>query len=31
MDEVTTISLDLAKNVFQVHGIAANRKILVRR
>jgi transposase len=31
MGEVVTISLDLAKNVFQVHGIAANGKILVRR
>lgn len=28
---VTTIGLDLAKNVFQVHGIAANGKTLVRR
>ncbi len=31
MGEVVTIGLDLAKNVFQVHGIAANGKILVRR
>ncbi|MGY0794577.1 hypothetical protein [Azospirillum argentinense] len=26
MDEVVTIGLDLAKNVFQVHGIAADGK-----
>jgi hypothetical protein len=31
MGEVMTISLDLAKTVFQVHGIAANGKILIRR
>ena len=31
MVEVVTIGLDLAKTVFQVHGIAANGKILVRR
>ncbi len=29
--EITTIGLDLAKNVFQVHGIDANGKVVVRR
>ena len=29
--QVTTIGLDLAKNVFQVHGIDANEKVVVRR
>ena len=29
--EITTIGLDLAKNVFQVHGINANGKVVVRR
>ena len=28
---VTTIGLDLAKNVFQVHGIDGDGKVLVRR
>jgi transposase len=28
---VSTIGLDLAKNVFQVHGIDAAGKVLVRR
>jgi transposase len=31
MEEVSTIGLDLAKNVFQVHGIDATGKVLVRR
>ena len=31
MEQVTTIGLDLAKNVFQVHGIDAVGKVLVRR
>ncbi len=31
MTEVSTIGLDLAKNVFQVHGIDAHGKVLVRR
>jgi transposase len=31
MGEIATIGLDLAKNVFQVHGIDANGKVLVRR
>ncbi len=28
---VTTLGLDLAKNVFQVHGIDGDGKVLVRR
>ncbi len=31
MKEVTTIGLDLAKSVFQVHGIDASGKIVIRR
>ena len=31
MGEIATIGLDLAKNVFQVHGIDAQGKLLVRR
>ena len=31
MAQVSTIGLDLAKNVFQVHGIDLQGKILVRR
>lgn len=31
MSEVTTIGLDLAKNVFQVHGIDASGQVVVRR
>ncbi len=31
VEEITTIGLDLAKNVFQVHGIDAAGKIVVRR
>ena len=31
MAQVCAISLDLAKNVFQVHGINAQGEILVRR
>jgi len=31
MNEVTTIGLDLAKNVFQVHGIDASGRVVVRR
>ena len=31
MAQVSTIGLDLAKNVFQVHGIDAQGKVLVRR
>ena len=29
--QVTTIGLDLAKNVFQVHGINAAEKVVVRK
>jgi transposase len=28
---VTTIGLDIAKNVFQVHGIDAAEKVVVRK
>lgn len=31
MDQVTTIGLDIAKSVFQVHGIAADGRVVVRR
>jgi transposase len=31
MSEVTTIGLDLAKNVFQVHGVDAAGAVVVRR
>jgi transposase len=31
MKEVTTIGLDLAKSVFQVHGVAASGKPVIRR
>jgi transposase len=31
MGTVTTVGLDLAKNVFQVHGVDANGRVLVRR
>ena len=31
MTEVTTIGLDLAKNVFQVHGVDAAGRVVVRR
>ncbi len=31
MNEVTTIGLDLAKNVFQVHGIDASGETMIRR
>ena len=29
--QVSTIGLDLAKNVFQVHGIDANEKVVVKK
>lgn len=29
--KATTIGIDLAKNVFQVHGISENGKIVLRR
>ena len=31
MDEVITIGVDLAKNVFQVHGVDAEGGVVVRR
>ena len=31
MNEVTTIGVDLAKNVFQVHGVTASGAIVIRR
>ncbi len=31
MNEVITIGLDLAKSVFQVHGIDAENKMVIRR
>jgi len=31
MGEITTIGLDLAKHVFQVHGIDAVGQVMVRR
>ncbi len=31
MNEVITIRVDLAKNVFQVHGVDAEGAIVVRR
>src|SRR3974390_1498708 len=29
--QITTIGLDIAKNVFQVHGIDAHEKVVVRK
>ena len=31
MSEITTIGLDLAKHVFQVHGVDANGATVVRK
>ena len=31
MQSVTTIGLDIAKSVFQVHGIDATGKVVIRR
>jgi len=31
MDTISTVGLDIAKSVFQVHGIDANGKVVVRR
>ena len=31
MSTVTTIGLDIAKSVFQVHGISATGELLIRR
>ena len=29
--EISTIGLDLAKNVFQVHGISATGEVVIRK
>ena len=31
MEQITTIGLDIAKSVFQVHGIDADGAVVVRR
>ena len=31
MQAITTIGLDIAKSVFQVHGVDADGKVVVRR
>jgi transposase len=31
MEKISTVGLDLAKSVFQVHAIAADGEVLVRR
>jgi transposase len=31
MDEITTIGIDLAKNVFQVHGVDASGAVVIRK
>ena len=31
MNEITTVGLDLAKNVFQVHGVDAERTTVLRK
>jgi len=31
MEKITTIGLDIAKSVFQVHGIGASGEVVVRR
>jgi transposase len=31
MNEITTIGLDLAKNVFQVHGVDASGAVVLRK
>jgi len=31
MGEITTIGIDLAKNVFQLHGVSADGRVLLRR
>jgi hypothetical protein len=31
MDKVTTLGIDLAKSVFQLHGVAADGRVLLRR
>ena len=29
--KITTVGIDLSKNVFQVHGVGADGKVLVRK
>jgi transposase len=29
--EITTVGVDVAKNVFQVHGVSAGGRVAVRR
>jgi transposase len=29
--QITTIGLDIAKNAFQVHGVSATEKVVVRK
>ena len=31
MQTITTIGLDIAKSVFQVHGVAASGQVVIRR
>ena len=31
MNEITTIGVDFAKNVFQVHGVDASGRVMIRR
>ena len=31
MQTVTTVGLDIAKSVFQVHGVDASGKVIIRR
>jgi transposase len=31
MDEITTIGLDIAKNVFQLHGVNADGQVILRK
>jgi transposase len=31
MEKISTVGLDLAKSVFQVHGVATDGQVLVRR
>jgi transposase len=31
MDAVTTIGLDIAKSIFQIHGVDAEGKVIIRR
>lgn len=31
MDEITTIGLDIARNVFQLHGVDADGQVVLRK